>query len=57
MTSRGRGNAPCWPIGSVAEKVISSAPVPVMLVPTHIAPDVVAPVVDDFLRRELIGAI
>lgn len=55
MTSRGRGGARRWPIGSVAEKVIASGPVPVVLVPTGREPDLIAPVVEDVFRREPIG--
>jgi nucleotide-binding universal stress UspA family protein len=57
MTSRGKGISRRWPIGSVAEKVISSGPVPVMLVPTSLEPEVVITVVDDFFRREPVGAV
>lgn len=54
MTSRGRG-AHGWPLGSVAEKMISSGPVPVVLVPTQREPDLIAPVVDDIFKREPVG--
>jgi nucleotide-binding universal stress UspA family protein len=57
MTSRGRGNTRRWPIGSVAEKVISAGPVPVMLVPANPEPELVAPVVDDMFQREPIGVM
>lgn len=57
MTSRGRGIARRWPIGSVAEKVISAGPVPVMLVPASPEPELVAPVVDDIFQREPIGVM
>jgi nucleotide-binding universal stress UspA family protein len=57
MTSRGRGGTKRWPIGSVAEKVISSGPVPVVLVPTKREPDLIAPVVDDIFQREPIGVM
>jgi nucleotide-binding universal stress UspA family protein len=56
MTSRGRGGSPRWPIGSVAEKLIASGPVPVVLVSTGREPEIVAPVVDDIYQREPIGA-
>lgn len=57
MTSRGRGNGGRWPIGSVAEKVISAGPVPVVLVPTSPEPELIAPVVDDIFQREPIGVM
>jgi nucleotide-binding universal stress UspA family protein len=57
MTSRGRGEGRRWPIGSVAEKVINTGPVPVLLVPTQRESDIVAPVVDDVLLREPIATM
>jgi nucleotide-binding universal stress UspA family protein len=56
MTSRGRGGARRWPIGSVAEKLVAAGPVPVVLVPTDRGGDIVAPVVDDMYQREPVGA-
>jgi nucleotide-binding universal stress UspA family protein len=51
MTGRGCGDARRWPLGSVAEQVVSTGPVPVLLVPTSADPEVVAPVVDDSIHR------
>jgi nucleotide-binding universal stress UspA family protein len=52
ITSRGRGGARRWPIGSVAEKLIHAGPVPVVLVPAGPEPEFVAPVVVDALHWE-----
>lgn len=47
MTSRRRGGGHQWQIGSVAENVLTSVPVPVLLVPTRPEPEVVVPVADE----------
>jgi nucleotide-binding universal stress UspA family protein len=57
MTSRGRGGGWRWPIGSVAEKLIASGPVPVVLVPMDREPEIVAPAVADVFRLDFIGAL
>jgi len=43
MTSRARGGGGQWPIGSVAEELTTTSPVPVVVVPTRRAPALVAP--------------
>jgi nucleotide-binding universal stress UspA family protein len=55
MTSRGRGGGRQWPIGSVAEALIESSPVPVLLVPTTPEPEFVVPAVEEALPREAMG--
>lgn len=52
MTSRGRGGGRQWPIGSIAEKLLESSPVPVLLVPTTPEPEFVVSAVEEALPRE-----
>ncbi|MFL5759665.1 MAG: universal stress protein [Thermomicrobiales bacterium] len=56
MTSRGRGSDYRWPIGSVAEKLIASGPIPVVLVPTGREPEILAPSVAEFFQWDPIDA-
>lgn len=56
MTSRGCGGVRRWLIGSVAEKLIHGGPAPVLLLPTNLETEIVAPVVADDLLLESVGA-
>jgi nucleotide-binding universal stress UspA family protein len=55
MTRQGRGGRRS-PLGSVAERMIASSLVPVVLVPTSRASEIVVVTLDDVLRGEPIGA-
>lgn len=55
MTRQGRGGRRS-PVGSVAERLIATSPVPVVLVPVRRAAEIVIVTLDDVLRGDPIGA-
>ncbi len=57
MTSRGRVGGRRWPIGSVAEKLIDSGPVSIVLVPTGREPEFDLPLLTGIFQQEPIRAV